>query len=396
MDGLDVVLIAVCLAFAWSGYRQGFVVGFLSFAGFIGGGALGAKYADTLHSHVTFGLDAALFGLLVVVIGAMVGQLLATLLGAALRRELTWRPLRTLDSVAGGLISVVSVLLVAWLLGAAIANASSGGVSAQVRNSSVLQGVDKLIPSQASTWFGSFRRLLDQDLDRNGFPEVFGGIGPYSIVPVSPPDAKLARSPAVVAAKPDVVKIEGIASSCSRSLEGSGFIYSADRVMTNAHVVAGVLSPEVLTTDGRQLRATVVLYDPHRDVAVLSVPGLGGTPLQFAGPLSRGQSAIVLGYPENGPFSAEPARVRTVQNARGPDIYQSREVTRQIYSLYSIVRPGNSGGPLLTPGGRVAGVVFAAAVDNSHTGYALTAHEVAPDAATGVTATSTVSTQGCD
>ena len=396
MDGLDVVLIVVCIGFALSGYRQGFVVGFLSFAGFIGGGALGAKYADTLHSHVTFGLDAALFGLLVVVVGAMVGQLLATLLGAALRRELTWRPLRTLDSVAGGLISVVSVLLVAWLLGAAIANASSGGVSAQVRNSSVLQGVDKLIPSQATTWFGSFRRLLDQDLDRNGFPEVFGGIGPYSVEQAAPPNPKLAHSPAVAAAEPDVVKIEGIASSCSRSLEGSGFIYSADRVMTNAHVVAGVSSPMVLTTDGRRLSATVVVYDPERDVAVLAVPGLGGTPLHFGGPLSHGQSAIVLGYPENGPFTAEPARIRTVQTARGPDIYQSREVTRQIYSLYSTVRPGNSGGPLLTPGGQVAGVVFAAAVDSPHTGYALTAREVAPDAATGATATSAASTQGCD
>jgi S1-C subfamily serine protease len=139
-----------------------------------------------------------------------------------------------------------------------------------------------------------------------------------------------------------------------------------------------------------------VLYDPERDVAVLSVPGLGGTPLQFADPISRGQSAIVVGYPEDGPFLAVAARVRSVQNARGPDIYQNRQVTRQIYSLFAVVRPGNSGGPLLTPSGRVAGVVFAAAVDNARTGYALTAHEVAPDAAAGASATQAVSTQGCD
>jgi S1-C subfamily serine protease len=104
----------------------------------------------------------------------------------------------------------------------------------------------------------------------------------------------------------------------------------------------------------------------------------------------------VLGYPENGPFTAVAARVRSVEEARGPDIYQSQQVTRQIYALYAIVRPGNSGGPLLTPGGQVAGVVFAAAVDHAHTGYALTAREVAPDAATGATATAEVSTQGCD
>jgi S1-C subfamily serine protease len=166
--------------------------------------------------------------------------------------------------------------------------------------------------------------------------------------------------------------------------------------MTNAHVVAGVTAPTVQASGGKPLAATVVLYDPERDVAVLSVPGLGGTPLQFAGPIGRGQSAIVVGYPENGPFLAVAARVRSVQNARGPDIYQDRQVTRQIYALYAVVRPGNSGGPLLTPNGRVAGVVFAAAVDNAHTGYALTAQEVAPDASSGATASAAVSTEGCD
>jgi S1-C subfamily serine protease len=197
-------------------------------------------------------------------------------------------------------------------------------------------------------------------------------------------------------AEPAVVKIVGVANSCSRQLEGSGFVFANNRIMTNAHVVAGVLSPTVQTTDGRSLHARVVLFDPQRDLAVLQVPNLGVTPLEFDGPISRGQSTIVVGYPENGPFNAVAARVRSVQNARGPDIYQNQEVTRQIYALFSTIRPGNSGGPLLTPDGRVAGVVFAAAVDNGHTGYALTAHEVASDAARARTATSPVSTQGCD
>jgi S1-C subfamily serine protease len=166
--------------------------------------------------------------------------------------------------------------------------------------------------------------------------------------------------------------------------------------MTNAHVLAGVASPTVETSDGRALHARVVLYDPKRDVAVLQVGGLGLSPLTFDGSLSHGDNAIVLGYPENGPFRADPARVRAQQNARGPDIYQDQEVTRQIYSLYAKVRPGNSGGPLLTTSGQVGGVVFAAAVDNAHTGYALTASEVAGDAAQGRSATTPVSTQGCD
>ncbi|HTR69197.1 MAG TPA: MarP family serine protease [Mycobacteriales bacterium] len=392
MDLLDLILIAVCVGFALGGYHQGFLVGVFSFAGFLGGGMLAAKYADSLHSVLPFGTDPAPFGLLFVLLGAVLGQLLATLLATSLRREMRWRSMRMVDSVAGATVSVLSVLLVAWLIGTALAHSSPTGVSKEVRHSTVLRGVDTVMPSSARTWFGSFRRLLDQD----GLPEVFGGIGPDDIEPVAPPDPSLVRIHAVQVAGRDVVKITGFAQSCSRRLEGSGFVYANDRVITNAHVVAGVSDPTVQTNDGLTATARVVLYDPQRDIAVLRVPGLNRAGLTFAGPLARGHSAVVAGYPEDGPFSAKAARVRGVQNASGPDIYQNREVSRQIYSLYAQVRPGNSGGPLLTPAGQVAGVVFAAAVDDPHTGYALTSAEVAPDAAAGRHATAAVSTQGCD
>jgi S1-C subfamily serine protease len=392
MDTLDLILIGICLLFGWSGYRQGFVIGLLSFVGFIGGGALGAKYASSLHGDISVGLGPALYGVLVVFLCAMLGQLIATLIGVAIRREFTWRPLRTADSVAGGAVSVVSVLLVAWLLGTAVAQSAAKGVSREVRHSKILHTVDEVMPNGAHTWFASFRRLLDRD----GFPEVFGAIAPERIRKVPPPPARIAHSAAVRRAQPDVVKITGVAPSCSRRLEGSGFVYATDRVMTNAHVVAGVASPTVQTLDGRSLPARVVLYDPERDVAVLYVANLGPSPLHFSGPLSTGDTAIVAGYPENGGFTPGAARVRNVQNARGPDIYQDREVTREIYALYATVRPGNSGGPLLTTSGAVAGVVFAAAVDDAKTGYALTAREVSHDAQAGTSATRQVSTMGCD
>lgn len=392
MDSLDWILIVVSIGFAFSGYRQGFVVGFLSFVGFLGGGALGAKYASSLHSDIRVGLGPAMFGLLAVVICAMLGQLVATLIGVAIRREFSWRPLRTLDSVAGGAVSVISVLLVAWLVGTSLAQSAAGGVANEVRHSSILRALDSVMPSGAHTWFASFRRLLDRD----GLPEVFGGIGPDRIVNVPPANPKVAHSAAVRRAEPGIVKITGIAESCSRQLEGSGFIYANDRVMTNAHVVAGVGSPSVQTVDGRTLPATVVLYDAQRDVAVLLVPNLNLTPLPFGGALSSGDSAVVAGYPENGGFTARAARIRNVQDARGPNIYQDRQVTRQIYALRATVQPGNSGGPLLTTDGSVGGVVFAAAIDDPTTGYALTAHEVEPDATAGESLTQQVSTQGCD
>lgn len=400
MDLLDLVLIIVCVGFALSGYRQGFLIGILSFLGFLGGGVLGAKYAPALHDAFGDPGDSALFGLLVVFVCATLGQLAATAIGIALRRRLTWAPARLVDSIGGGAVSVISVLLVAWLVGTALAHSALTGVARQVRHSAVLSHIDDVMPDSARTWFSSFRRLLDQ----NGFPQVFGAIGPETIVKVKPPDPRIANSRAVRLAQPDIVKVTGVAPSCRRQLEGSGFLYAAEHVMTNAHVVAGVHNPTVTTSSGRSYAARVVLYDPKRDVAVLDVPGFATStgPLTFASTAAgRGQSAIIAGYPQNGPFRPVAARVRGVQEARGPDIYQSSQVTREIYSVYAVVRPGNSGGPMLGAtlvNGHpvVYGVVFAAAVDDAHTGYALTAGEVGPDARAGADASSGVSTQGCD
>jgi S1-C subfamily serine protease len=393
VDLLDVVLLLACAGFAVSGYRPGFIIGVLSFCGFFGGGVLGATYGPALHSALGLHGRSAVFGLVVVFVAAAVGQILATLLGDVVRRRITWHPARQIDALAGAAVSVVSVLLVAWVLGTALAHSALTGVASEIQHSTILTAIDRILPDSAKTWDSAFRRLVQ----RNGFPQVFGAIGAERIVPVDPPDPAVANSPSVRAAEPDIVKVIGVAPSCRRQLEGSGFVYSAHRVITNAHVVAGVRAPQVRTNDGTTYDAHVVLYDPGRDVAVLYVPGLDRTPLSFAGQAHSGQSAVVAGYPENGPFRPVAARVRAVQEAQGPDIYQSRQVTRQIYSIYAVVRPGNSGGPLLAPEpGKVYGVVFAAAVDDPNTGYALTAQEVSGDAARGATATTTVSTQSCD
>ena len=392
-DLLDVVLAVAAVLFAVSGYRQGFVVGVLSFVGFLGGGVLGARFAPGLAgSDLLDGLPPVLVGLAVVFLAATVGQLLATVVGAALRDRLTWRPARLLDAAAGSLVSVAGVLLVAWLVGTAVKSSSLPLLASQVRRSVVLATVDGLVPTSAERFFDGFQGLVD---DR-GFPEVFGGLTPTRVREVDPPDEALRGSAVVQSVREEVLKITGVARACSRRIEGTGFVFAPERVMTNAHVVAGVRDPDVELADGREIRATVVLYDPARDIAVLRVPGLGLEPLAFAPPARSGDDAIVVGYPEDGPFRPDAARVSGTQRARGRDIYGEREVLRQIYAVRGRVRPGNSGGPLLAADGRVLGVVFAAAADRPDVGYALTAAEVAPDAAEGRTATERVSTRGCD
>lgn len=391
-DLLDLVLLGASLLFAVSGYRQGFVVGVLSFVGFLGGGILGAKLApDLARSNPFDGLPTAAVGLGAVFLLAIVGQVVATIVGGALRRRMTWRPARVVDALAGGAISVVSLLLVAWLVGTAVASSPFTGLASQVRRSQVLAVVDQAVPAAGKRFFADFRTLID---DR-GFPEVFGGLAPTQATDVDPPDPAVASSRAVQEVRDEVLKITGVATDCQRRIEGTGFVYARERVMTNAHVVAGVRDPEVQVGD-RRIRATVVLYDPGRDIAVLRVPGLDRGPLSFTGPATAGQSAVVVGYPKDGPFRADAARVARTQKARGPDIYQRRTVVREIYALRGRVQPGNSGGPLVDAQGRVLGVIFAAAADDPETGYALTAAEVASDARAGATATERVSTQSCD
>jgi S1-C subfamily serine protease len=384
-DLLDVILLVACLLFAVSGYRQGFVVGALSFIGFLGGGVLGAKVAPAIaHSGAFDRFPEALVGLAVVFVAATVGQVLATVVGGALRSRLTFKPARQLDAVAGAGVSVVSLLLVAWLVGTAVSASPFPTLAAQVKRSTVLATVDGLVPGQAKTFFKSFRRLVN---DR-GFPNVFEDFTSPRITEVPAPDPALARSKAVQLARGRVLKVTGIASSCSRRIEGSGFVYAPERLMTNAHVVAGVRTPRVEVGGGRTLDAKVVLYDPE--------PGLDATPLSFVGAAKSGASAVVVGYPQDGPFTPTAARVRQTQRATGPDIYENKRVVREIYALRARVLPGNSGGPLLDPAGGVYGVVFAAAAEDPSTGYALTAAEVAADARAGRTATERVSTRGCD
>ena len=393
-DLLDLALIVIAAAFAVSGYRQGFIVGSLSFVGFVGGEVLAAEFGPAISRAIVGGqTQQDVVAVVILVSGAIIGQFVASSVGTAMRQTMTGRSSTTIDAVGGSAVSVLSMLLIAWAIGSVLTASPFPVVVQQVNNSAVLGTMDRIMPTPAKTMFSEFRRMLAS----GPFPQVFSGIGAAHLFTVQAPDAAVLHSPGYLAARSRILKVQGTAASCDRSIEGSGFVYAPHHVLTNAHVVAGVTQgPLVSAPDGTTYRASVVFYDPQVDVAVLYVPGLNMTPLQFAGQAQNGANAIVAGYPLDHPFTAVPARIGGTQRAVGPDIYQTGQVDRQIYEIRASVEPGNSGGPLLSPAGTVYGVVFAAAVDASDTGFALTSAEVASDAKAGAQQTVPVSTQGCD
>ncbi|MEV7330663.1 MarP family serine protease [Micromonospora sp. NPDC093244] len=391
MSAVDLVLLLLMLVFAISGYRQGFVIGILSFSGFFVGALLGLQLGPLLARQFVDSGTRVLISLVAVFGLAVLGQALAGWLGSHLRKTITSEVGKRVDDVGGAFVSLFAVLLVAWLVAVPLGSSSLPWLAASVRNSALITVVDRVLPDQAQ----QLSTALRDTVDTNGFPDVFGDLAPTRARQVEPPDPALAGSQVVVNGQRSVVKVLGSAPSCSRRIEGSGFVYADDRVMTNAHVVAGTRSVAV-ELGGERYDGQVVVYDPDRDLAVLHVPGLPGPSMRFAvGNAGSGSDAIVLGFPLDGPYNAQSARVRDVDKITGPDIYSSGDVTREIYTIRALVRSGNSGGPLVAANGVVLGVIFAAAADDPNTGFAVTAAEARPVALAGAERTRGVGTGEC-
>ncbi|WP_213454990.1 MarP family serine protease [Rhizomonospora bruguierae] len=391
MSIVDAALVLLMLLFAVTGYRQGFLVGALSFLGFFSGALIGLQVGPLVaRQFADEGIRVvvsliAIFGL------AVLGQTLAGWLGARMRHAMHSRALQTVDDIGGALVSLLAVVLVAWLVAVPLGASSLPWVARSVRDSALLRGIDTVMPTQAR----ALSEALRDTVDTRGFPDVFGGLTPTRVPNVEAPDPRLANSPLVLRARQSVVKVLGNAPSCSRRIEGSGFVYAPGRVMTNAHVVAGTEDVSV-ELNGDRHGGRVVLYDPKRDLAVIHVPGLDAPVLPFTSQRAdTGDDAVVVGFPLDGPFNAQSARIRDGRRITGPDIYDSTNVTRDIYTIRALVRSGNSGGPLVGSGGSVIGVIFAAAADDPNTGFAVTAQEAAPVATAGRERTREVATGKC-
>ena len=389
MNALDWFLVVLVVAYAISGYWQGFIAGAFATGGLLLGGLFGFWLAPKLLEPARPALWVSLAALFVVLICASFGQAILQYAGARIRSRIRWQPVRALDAVGGAALSTVAVLVVAWALGVAVSGAKLPWASAEVAQSRVLREVNHVMPANAVAALDRFNSVVGS----SRFPRYLEPFAPERITEVGPAPARIVRDPDVRRAQQSVFKVRG-ENSCDRGVEGTGFLYAPGRVMTNAHVVSGVHDPTVVAGE-RELPGTVVYYNPDIDIAVLSVDDLRGPILRFDRNGKARQPAAVLGYPQDGPYDVQAARIRGEQRLRSPDIYNQGTVIREVFSLRALVRPGNSGGPLVSSAGRVLGVIFAASVTDGDTGYALTANQVADAAAQGLTHSRAVDTGRC-
>jgi S1-C subfamily serine protease len=386
---LDWLLVVLVLAYALSGYWQGFITGAFATGGLLLGGLFGVWLAPIALGDANPSLMVSLGALFIVILSASLGQAVLQFAGARIRARITWQPARALDAVGGALLSAFAVLLVSWALGVAISGSRIGGITPLVRSSTVLSHVDEVMPATADGALQAFNDVVGTSF----FPRYLEPFAPERIIEVGPGPKRLLEDPDVQRAGQSVLKIRGT-NECGRGVEGSGFLYDGNRLMTNAHVVAGIDDPEVVLDD-EAVPADVVYYNPDIDVAVLSFDSGELPALRFGREAAAPDGVAILGYPQDGPYHVEPARIRSEQRLRSPNIYGDGAVIREVFSLRGRILPGNSGGPIVSSEGEVVGVVFAASVTDHDTGYALTAGQVSAAAAAGLTSSSQVSTGGC-
>jgi S1-C subfamily serine protease len=387
MNVVDIVLVVVALMAAYQGARVGALVQVCAILGFLGGLYLGALLAS-----VTVRWAGAPTTKTAVALTTMVGAgfalgMVGRLLGARIAVRVHPGFARSVDAVLGTVVAVAAALVTFWLLASTLVNSSSVAVDSAILQSRVINDLNTVLPAPPSV-FSQAQGFLTAE----GFPPVFAALAPASAEPVALPSNSLLRS-AVLEASPSTVKVEGY--GCGVIQEGSGFVVAPGLVVTNAHVVAGI--PQPLVQAGNHLAATkVVLFDPSFDLAVLRVPGLTARALTLdPSTVDRGTQAAVLGYPEGGPLTVDGAGVMALFEAQGRDIYGQSLTVRNVYEIDALVRPGNSGGPLVLPDGQVVGVVFSRSTVDTNVGYALTSPDVLARVTRAESATGTVSTGRC-
>jgi len=346
MTTIDLIILAVTVLMAAIGWRQGFVVGALSLAGFVAGAILGTRLGPQLLEEGSSSPYAPIFGLGGALLG---GAILSTGLegvGWRLRRVLRIPGFDAVDGLLGAALSAAVALGICWVAGAvALQTPGARELRADIQRSKILQELNTVLPPSGP--------LLNSLARFDPFPQLDG---PAPAVPA--PRAAIARDPEVRTAAASVVRILGTA--CGLGVSGSGWVAGPGIVVTNAHVVAGQEDTTVqVRGEGEKRDARAIAFSAADDIAVLRVDGLDAPALEIADEAPRGRAGAVLGFPENGPYDVRAARMGDTERVLSPDAYGRGPFPRTITSFRGTVRPGNSGGPLVDARGRVAATVFA-------------------------------------
>lgn len=388
MSVVDIVLLLVLVGAIVAGATRGFVGSIGSLVGFFAGGAAAFWLVPVINDAWPWQEWRPIVVLASIGLFLIGGASLGAAIGTALRRGVDRTPLRALDRLLGAGVGLIASALALSLAGASLAATGIPIVATAVSSSTVLRTIDRVTPTPVSQGLAELRGLmLDEGIPRLGDLLTIGTAP--NVPPVDLDDPELARAAASVA------RVSGTAYSCGTSATGSGFVIAPDRIVTNAHVVAGVDQPVVELPGLAAREGRIVYFDPIDDLAVIAVDGLGAPALPRSPTVPVGTSAAVQGFPLGGPFTMVSAGVLSVGTAPVPNIYGDGVAPREIYALQAVVRPGNSGGPLLTDAGEVAGVVFARAENDEDRGYAMTMAELDPVAAEAPGLTESVSSGRC-
>lgn len=388
MNFLDALIGAIFVLSVITGFRRGAALQMVTYSGLIIGLIIGAIIAPRLASLADDPFAQATIALLALLLFAAIGDAVGWLIGRKVWIRARQSRLGRVDAGAGSVVAGVAALITVWFLAFNLVQGPFPVVSEQIRGSLIVRGLDVLLPRPPSL-LAQVRTFFDQF----GFPEVFAGLPPAPAGPVEEP-SQAEASRAFDAADQSTVRIVGHA--CDKIQEGSGFVVEGNHVVTNAHVVAGVGSPEVQLQGGGEFPATTVLFNDDLDLAVLRLTESPAPELAFVpDTLGRGTPGAVLGYPGGGALRGDQAAIRRPMFAVGKDIYGEDSVRRQVYELQATVKPGNSGGPFVTVDGDVAGVVFAASTTNEEVGYAITSEEAIPEVRRAIESDARVSTGPC-
>jgi S1-C subfamily serine protease len=387
----DLILVAFAVFILVSGWRRGLFVSIFSLLGLIFGAWLGRSLIDIVNGASTStSLTKTALSAATLFIAIGVGSAIGGFIGRRIRNVFSWSPFRLLDNLSGAALSLIAWSIVFWLLATTLLAAPVSSITNTVSQSKVLNYLEQYMPTVVRDGVESVRIYVSDSGLPQGFADVL--LAPA----VESPDLTAIDAPAVIAALDSVVKVEGTAPECSARLTGSGFVVGQDLIITNAHVVAGVENPTVrVKGKGKAFEGIVVYFDPARDVAVIRTSDFPSVALRISESLVRGDNAVVAGFPGGGPLTLVPARVRSISESNGTDIYGKEPVTREIYSLSADIKQGDSGAPMFALDGTVAGLVFASSATDLQTGYALTAKEFMVGVEIASTATQAVDTGEC-